>query len=431
MKPATRPARRNSNAAKPATTTLALAALAAVALHTESTHAQIRPVGAGSSHTLYIPTPVNTPTEYWQNTVWGMGQQTHNELGDFPFDTWTDPHIVGCRYGQNFIPMSLHPATAITGGRNHGIALMYDRSLRTWGDDSYGQLGNGSLGSSTCASRDLGYVAFPRGQMSPQAWAIAAGDFHNHAIVGTTAGYGQIATWGRSNAGQVGNGKAIGVNYTTPDCVRTGMYPANACLVSIRSIAAGESHGLAATMDGRVYSWGRNSDGQRGEYNVAAPDRSWALQVEGIDNVIAVAARGNMSMALKADGTVWCWGRFQSESENGVWTSCAAVPTQVPSLTGVTQLAVGRNHALAITTDGKVWGWGYNSFGGVGNPAVGYTSVPVLVSLPSFALAIAAGDYHSIVRTADGATRTWGRNNAGQLGNGNTVNQYLPVQITP
>ena len=393
----------------------------------------LNPVAAGSSHTLYIPNAVANPVNYGDNTVYGMGQQTHHELGDFMFTLWDTPHAVGCYYDANFLPRALYTTTAIAGGRNHSVAIRNDGSVVAWGDNANGQLGYGNYASRNCASQDssrVPLVTSGRVPVNMSALAIAAGDFHTYAIVGTAWPYSSIRAWGSSSAGQVGNGKATGTSYPTPDCVRNNVYPIGVCLTAVYSVAAGEAHGVAATADGNVHTWGSDSDGQRGEPGISG-DRSWALPVPGISNVISVAARGYMTLALRQDGTVWCWGRFQSEHNSNTWVSCGATPTQVPGLSNVTAIAAGRNHALAITSDGKVWGWGYNTYGGVGNPAVSYTLAPALVALPSFAVAIAAGDYHSIARTADGRTYTWGRNQLGQLGIGGSINQFSPVLITP
>ncbi len=417
-----------------------LKALSTLCLPATQAFGVIYPVGAGSSHSLYIQNPVANPAPhatFGENPVSGMGQQTYHQLGDFAFTNWDIPHIVGCKEGHQvgnvLIPASLPTAMAVAGGRNHSVALRSDDSVVTWGDSTYGQLGYNNYLSRKCATQSSLGIALPTRGLVPfnmPVLAIAAGDYHTYAIAGTALPYSTIRSWGRSNAGQVGNGKAMGTNYPAPDCVRTNVYPIGVCLTAVRSVAAGAAHGVAATLDGKVHSWGSDSDGQRGEPGVSG-DRSWAQEVPGIDNVISVAARGYISLALKQDGTVWCWGRFQSEHDSNQWISCGATPTQVPGLTGVTQIAAGRNHALAITNDGKVWGWGYNTYGGVGNPAVSYTIVPALVALPvpSFAVAIAAGDYHSIVRTADNKTYSWGRNQSGQLGIGGYVNQFSPMLV--
>lgn len=275
--------------------------------------AVVYPVGAGSSHSLYIKNPVANPQPgdiIGDNPVYGMGQQSHHELADF-LGNWTGspaatPLLVGCHFSSNFLPRALYTAMAVAGGRSHSVAIRNDGTVITWGDNSYGQIGRGSIGGDfNCADQAMiGVPLAIRGTpTSYPIFAIAAGDYHTYALVGTALPYSMIRSWGRSNAGQVGNGKATGSNYPTPDCVRNNVYPTGVCLTAVRSIAAGAAHGVAATLDGKVYTWGSDSDGQRGEPGINA-DRSWALEVPGIDNVISVAARGYITLALKQDGTV-------------------------------------------------------------------------------------------------------------------------------
>jgi alpha-tubulin suppressor-like RCC1 family protein len=142
-------------------------------------------------------------------------------------------------------------------------------------------------------------------------------------------------------------------------------------LSSVVAIAAGGSHSLALTADGRVVAWG-NSDGQNNVPN-------------GLSNVVAIAAGGYHNLALTAEGRVVAWG---SNSDG---------QTNVPSgLNNVVAIAAGDYHSLALTAEGRVVAWG--------DTCCGQTKVS---SGLSNVVAIAAGGSHSLALTAEGRVVAW------------------------
>ena len=136
-------------------------------------------------------------------------------------------------------------------------------------------------------------------------------------------------------------------------------------------------HATARSYDGMsvVYGWGTNGNGQ-----ITSP--------EGVSSVMAIAAGGNQSYALKSDGNVVGWG------------AAAAVPN---GLSGVIDIKAGNSHAMALKSDGSVWAWGNNSYNQTNVPA-GLTN----------ATAIAAGGDHCLALKRDTTVACWGRNTSGQ-----------------
>ena len=123
-------------------------------------------------------------------------------------------------------------------------------------------------------------------------------------------------------------------------------------------------------------------------------------------NVIAIAAGGYHSMALRDDGTVVAWGAGTSTIYYGNlpdYKQCV-VPT---NLAGVSAIAAGGFHSLALRTNGTVVAWGWNQYGQTNVPA-GLTNV----------IAVAAGSAHSMALKADGTVVVWGNDTYGQT-NGN------------
>jgi hypothetical protein len=148
------------------------------------------------------------------------------------------------------------------------------------------------------------------------------------------------------------------------------------------------------------------------------------IQVPGLANITAIAAKGGHCMALQNDGTLWAWGyNYFGQLGNGGTTS-SNVPVVVSSLNGiqVTNIAEGSYHSLAITNYPGIplFAWGDNEYDQVGNcndfeetsasPVNGITGVT----------AIAGGNTHSVALKNDHTVWTWGENDSGQLGNGDT-----------
>lgn len=131
-------------------------------------------------------------------------------------------------------------------------------------------------------------------------------------------------------------------------------------LTDVVAIAAGQYHSLALRSDGTVWAWGWNYYGQLGDGTTI--DRTTPVQVQGLTNVVAIAASSNFSLALKADGTVWAWGQ-NSYGQLGDGTIINKKnPVQVKNTSNVRYINAYRNTACAVKTDGTVWGWGEQSY---------------------------------------------------------------------
>ena len=138
-------------------------------------------------------------------------------------------------------------------------------------------------------------------------------------------------------------------------------------------------HPLGSVLGGSILAWGWNGAGQT---NVPA----------GLTGVIAIAAGGENTVALKSDGTIVVWGDFFYGQMN--------VPA---GLSGITAISVGSAHIVALKNDGTVVAWGLNDRGQRTVPA-GLTGVT----------AIAAGAYHTVALKNNGTVVAWGSNNSGQ-----------------
>ena len=156
--------------------------------------------------------------------------------------------------------------------------------------------------------------------------------------------------------------------------------------------------------------------------NKAAP-----AQVAGLSGIVAIAAGGYHSLALKADGTAWAWGQNSfGQLGDGTLTKKES-PVQVSGLSGAEKIAAGENHSLAIKPDGTAWVWGYNAYGQLGNGAFETSRVPVQCGMGQ-ATAIAAGYEHNLALKEDGTAWAWGYSTYGQLGLPSCNYYLIPIQ---
>jgi alpha-tubulin suppressor-like RCC1 family protein len=194
---------------------------------------------------------------------------------------------------------------------------------------------------------------------------------------------------------------------------------------TVLDIDSGNYHTVALRANGTVWTWGRNYYGTLGDNTTT--DKKVPLQVPSLSKIVAIAAATNHNLALKSDGTVWAWG-YNSNGQLGDGTTMQRnVPVQVKLLTDVVAIATLYTHSMALKSDGTVWTWGYNFYGQLGNNSTTSSSTPVEVQGLTNVIQISAGGYHSVALRNDGQLFAWGRNSYGQLGDGATVQMNLPT----
>lgn len=215
---------------------------------------------------------------------------------------------------------------------------------------------------------------------------------------------GTLWSWGRNNAGQLGNG-------TNND--RTSMDQVLG-IDNVISVSGTSSSSLALKSDGTLWSWGSNINGQLGDGTTE--NKSTPVQVMGLNNIVSISGGGSFYLALKSDGTVWSWGANDS-GQLGIGTSGGyrSVPEQIPNLTDIVAISTGTRHAIALNADGKVWAWGHNLNGQLGIGNTENQSTPIELSLGDI-VSISAGSWHTMALNDKGGVFVWGSNSAYQMG---------------
>jgi hypothetical protein len=84
-----------------------------------------------------------------------------------------------------------------------------------------------------------------------------------------------------------------------------------------------------------------------------------------------VAAGGSHTVAIKADGTLWAWGRNQAGQLGDGTTEDQSSPVQVGTATNWLAVAAGHHHTVAVRSDGTLWAWGRNQSGQLGGCHLG------------------------------------------------------------
>lgn len=330
------------------------------------------------------------------NTVQAFGNNSYGQLGN---GTFTDSNI----------PIQVTDLTGINklaAGLYHSLALKNDGTVWAWGYNNSGQLGNGTFSNSNIPIQISSLASII---------AIASGWSHSLALKND----GTVWAWGRNSSGQLGNGDTI--NSSTPIQVSS--------LIGITAIAAGSGYSFALKNDGTVWAWGHGSFGELG--NGSFTNSSVPIQDSSLSGVIAIAGGAIHSLALKSDGTVWAWGyNNYGQLGNGTYISGTCVPLQDSSLSNVSSIAAGFFHSLAVKNDGTVWAWGSNSYGelGLGYPS-GNAHAPLQVSIITDIVSITGGHGHSLAQKNDGTLLSFGKNSDGQLGNGSYTDSNVPAQV--
>jgi alpha-tubulin suppressor-like RCC1 family protein len=284
----------------------------------------------------------------------------------------------------------------VTAGVGHTCARVSDGSVRCWGVNADGQLGDGTLNGAE--------LPVPVSGLS-NALVVSAGDDHTCAVLSD----GSVRCWGLNADGQLGDGTTA--RRTSPVAVSG--------LSGVVGLSAGGAHTCALHANGTVSCWGSNSDGQLGDGTVT--DRLTPVNVFGLSGATSVAVGYTHGCALLSNGTASCWGyNVDGQLGSGNTSMRSTTPVAVSTLTGATAIAVGWDHGCALLGSGSVRCWGYNFYGEVGDGTTVSRSAPVAVTGVSNATRIAAGHDRSCAVLSNGSLLCWGSNLAGEIGDGTT-----------
>lgn len=282
---------------------------------------------------------------------------------------------------------------------------------KCWGFNEDGELGDGGGVS-------MSYPVDVQG-LTSGVKAVSADSRHTCALTIL----GGVKCWGSNQWGELGIGFFTGVFPTPLDVVGLSS--------GIVAISTGGNQTCALTSGASAKCWGYNNFGQLGDGSTT--DRAVPVDVLGLGSgVVAVSAGASATCALTSLGGVKCWGSNAFGGLGDGTTVDKSTPVDVLGLsTGVVAISAGAGSTCALKAGGSVKCWGDNSLGQLGDGSTVAKTTPVdVVGLDSGVVYLTgSGAAHRCVVLTSGAVKCWGFNNFGQLGDGTTITRTTPVNV--
>ncbi|WP_339352130.1 InlB B-repeat-containing protein [Bifidobacterium coryneforme] len=331
--------------------------------------------------------------------LYAWGDNTQGQLGDGTTTRRTTPTRVAKPDGTGDGFTWVQAAA----GRNHSAAVGSDGQLYTWGDNTQGQLGDGTTSQHTRPVK----AARPDGTDTGFTWIrAAAGDGYTMALGSDD----NLYAWGSLPGGLGDTGRTASSSRPLPVRIPDGTPPA----FRYEQITAGDTHAAAIGSDGNLYTWGDNTHGQLGHDPTGTP--AAAADPQQPAGYVQASAGGDHTLAIDRQGRLWAWGRLADGTDTAtparIWTAGTADTYRF------THVSTGRNHSVATGQDHRTWAWGDNTSGQLGHNT-GTPGTPTVIAGLNTTLTASGGDTTIAIDT-NGDTQAWGDNTNGQAGHGDT-----------
>jgi alpha-tubulin suppressor-like RCC1 family protein len=370
-------------------------------------------------------TPARADTAAVSGALYAWGDNSVGELGDGTTTQHDSPEAVTLATGVT--------ATAVSAGTGFSLAIGSDGNLYAWGNNTEGQLGDGTTTQHTSPE----VITLATG-IKPAA--ISAGELDGLAI----GSDGKLYAWGDNSFGELGDGTTT--NHDSPEVITL------ATGIKATAISAGELDGLAIGSDGNLYAWGSNGTtingtpqtfGELGDGTTTNHDSPEVITLATGIKPTAVSAGPAHTLAIGSDGKLYAWG-FNTDGSLGDGTTTEHDSPEVISLaTGIkpTAVSAGTDSSLTIGSDGKLYAWGDDTFGELGDGTTTQRNSPEVITLATGVkpTAVSAAGLDGMAIGSDGNLYAWGSNAAtvngtletfGELGDGTTTNHDTPEVIT-
>lgn len=282
-------------------------------------------------------------------------------------------------------------AVALASGASHTCAVLADRTVKCWGVNQFGQLGDGAYAASA--------IPVPVSGLA-NVEGLAAGARHTCAVLMDRT----MRCWGSNSEGQLGDGSTA-ENVPSPVTV--------AGITHVAVLAAGEMHTCVGLQNDVIKCWGRNSYGQLGGDIALGMISRVPVTMNGIDHVAALSAGRWHTCVLTDSQNIHCWGHNQYGQLGNGAVGYALTVVPVIGLADARAIAAGGVHACALLGNGTVVCWGDNRVGQLGNGTTVNSVSPVLVSDINNATALVAGSTHTCALLVDRTVKCWGFNGYG------------------
>ena len=274
---------------------------------------------------------------------------------------------------------------SIAVGRYHSCGLSVDGQLMCWGQNAYGELGDGGISPRSIPAPVVGGRTYI---------AVSAAWSHTCAI----AQAGDISCWGDNPYGKWDASAAD--RLYEPTRLESA--------VQFEKLSVDVWHGCALAVSGDAYCWGNRLEGNLGD-GIAAYSQFSAVPVAVVGgHRFRQLSAGNATCGVAADSATFCWGKLGSTDDPGSF-----VPRPMSLLPDLSTVSVNLIHACGVGAGGQGFCWGNDEVGQLGNgPSYSGSMSPVLVGGGVYA-EIQAIELYSCGRTQGGALYCWGAVPAG------------------
>jgi len=279
-------------------------------------------------------------------------------------------------------------------GDCHSLVLKTTGTVYSFGDNEYGQLGDGTTTSKFLPTKIIDNVQ-----------KIAAGDDCSFFLKED----GTLWACGLNEYGQLGDGTTS--NRLLPVFI----------IDNVKNIAVSGTHSMVIKNDNSLWGWGANWYGELGDGTTK--DRK--LPVKIMDSVQIVAAGNAQSLFLKIDNSLWVCGYNEYGQLCDGTTTSRITPKKI--MENVTSVSTGSFHSLILKSDKTMWACGHNTDGQLGNGTTIHQISPIRIM--DNVIKISAGHSHSFILKTDYSLWACGSNWKGQLGDGTSTNRLSPVKI--
>jgi alpha-tubulin suppressor-like RCC1 family protein len=356
----------------------------------------------------------------WGRNLWGqLGDDGARNSKSTPVNITLEFNL---NAGETIIQASL--------GYSHSLAITSEGRIFTWGNNNYGQLGDGTTTNRLTPVDITSKFNLNAGETIIQA---SLGSVHSSAITSE----GRIFTWGSNSS--------TPINVLTPMDI-TSEFNLNAGETIIQASLGGLFYSSAITSEGRIFTWGNNQNGQLGDGTttdrLTPVDITSEFNLNAEEMIIETFLGSSHSLAITSEGRIFTWGSNSAGQLGDGTTTDRLTPVDITSKFNlnagemIIQASLGSVHSSAITSEGRIFTWGHNFGGKLGDGTTTNRLTPKDITsefnlnAEETIIQVSLGGYHSSAITSEGRIFTWGENEYGQLGDGTTTSNSTPVNIT-
>jgi len=256
-------------------------------------------------------------------TVWTWGYDTDGNLGR-----------LSSKANDYLVPgkVDIDDVKSVYAGGYHTLVIKNDGTVWAWGQNKYGQLGNGNK-KNTYNPVEINITDVKE---------LSLGTDYTIAVKND----GTLWAWGRNNYGQLGDGTKT--DRTLPKQININ---------DVKTAFAGSRNTKVLKNDGTVWTWGDSLYGELGYSGTSTVPK----QVS-ITDVSRLYVHENYAFAVKNDGTVWAWGSNSGGQLGDGSKTSKSTPTKI-NITDVKDMVLGGTHTLLLKNDGTLWATGSNAYG--------------------------------------------------------------------